>query len=1016
MGDASDEPSDLRRSGADSITKKAVLDAAPESEPARVLLPSPIRQPGTQLGRFVVLDVLGKGGMGVVYLAYDPELDRKVALKLVRARGSIDGATQAQAQARLVREAQALAQLHHPNVVGVYDVGTLDDEVFVAMEYVPGRTLRQWLDETRPSWREILTVMIGAGRGLAAAHASGLVHRDVKPANLVVEENGQARVVDFGLARTRGRDDDSAPSLDGWTRSGRTREALTLAGTVVGTPAYMAPEQHTGDAVGPATDQYGFCVTLFEALYGRHPLPGTNASELAHAAFASRFVAPPRTTKVPRRVHRLLLRGLAPAPSDRHASMNVLLDALVADPAAVRRRWLAATAAASVVATGAIVSYRAWAEAPDPCDGTPGLADHWDDERRAQLSGALAAAHRPHASATAERVVTLVDAWAARWAEVSRSACEATHVRHEQSPALLALSEECLERRASELDALFGVLATADADVLDDAVRATRELGDPRSCGDTLALGAAAPLPDDPGERARISELRAQIDRARALRAAGRYDEGLAIAEPLARQADELGHLSTIAEASLTLGELQSSTGAPVAALASYERAAWSAEAGRADRVAARAWLAIFGDTGALLARFDEAERSQVRADAAILRDGDDPALRATWYHMRGALEADRGQLEPAREHYEQALEIRMRVLDPDDADIAGTEMGLGAVCHELRDNEGARAHFERALEVFERGLGPEHPDVGLALSNLANVDYGLGRLDDALAGYRATLALWERVYGPEHPEIAMIANNIGNVLADLGRNAEATEHYERALAIWERAYGDEHPHVGHALANVGRMYRDAGRFAAARRAHERQLAIVQKLHPLGHADVAEAWGDLATLASTEGRFEDALALHRRALEIRKSLDAVDPSAIAFSEAGIGVVLRKLGRHAEALPLFERAREVWAQTRGLDHPLVAQARLDIGRSLFELGRADEALPHLEYAHASRTELVAPAGLRAESGFALARALWEQGEHARARELASSALALARAPDDEGDPEVVDEATRWLAAH
>ncbi|HWB74551.1 MAG TPA: serine/threonine-protein kinase [Nannocystaceae bacterium] len=998
--------------GGESITRPAAV--LPESPPSASapFVPATTRQPGTQLGRFVVLDVLGKGGMGVVYLAYDPELERKVALKLVRAQRSDHGPTNA--QARLLREAQALAQLRHPNVVGVYDVGTLDDEVFIAMEYVPGRTLRQWIDQTNPDWREILRVMIGAGRGLAAAHARGLVHRDVKPANIVVEDGGNARVLDFGLARTRQRDDDDTPSLEAATPSGKLREALTQAGAVMGTPAYMAPEQHTGDAIGPATDQYGFCVTLFEALYGRHPLPGRNAAELAQAAFAARFLSPPRRTKVPRRVHRLMLRGLAPSAADRYADMNALCDALADDPEAARRRWLGGGLAAAAVATAAIVSYRAWAEGPGPCDAAQALGDHWNDARRGELAAALTAVDRPFVATTAARVETIVDAWAARWTAQWREACEATHVRHEQTMAVLALREACLERRASELDALLGVLATADVDVVAEAVEATRELGDPQSCADTVALGSSAPLPDDPQSRAALSELQAQIDRARALRAANRFDEGLAIAEPLAQRVAALGHLPTEADAMLALGELQAGAGAPNEALASYERAVWAAEAGRVDAVAARGWLAILGVTGVTLSRHDDAERAAVRADAAILRAGEDPRSRASWHHSLASLAEDRGDFARAREHFEQALAIREETLAPDDADIAGTEMGLGNVLHELGDSEGARVHYQRALDIFERGLGPDHPDLGLAMSNLANLDYGLGRFDDALAGYRATLELWERVLGPDHPDNAIILNNLGNVVADLGRADEAITYYQRALALWEDAYGPDHPNVASAYGNLGLMYRDAGRLGDAQLAHERELAIRQKVHPEGHDSVAKALGNLAMLASTEGRLDDALALHGRALTMRKSLREVDPASIAFSEAGIGTVLRKLGRDAEALERFEAARATWAKQLGDDHPLVAQARLDIGRSLYALGRTDEALPHLEHAHAVRTARAQPEGLRGETAFALALALWDQGkERPRALRLAREAETLA-ASTRNGDAALLVDVKAWLA--
>jgi serine/threonine protein kinase len=236
--------------------------------------PEPLAR-GTQVGRYVLLDAVGSGGMGVVYAAYDPELDRKVAIKLLRfdRLGSEAGERD---RLRLQREAQAIARLSHPNVVHVYDVGTFGDQVFVAMEFVAGRTLRQWAEEEPRPWREVVDRFALAGRGLAAAHAAGLIHRDFKPDNVLLGDDGRVRVVDFGLARPAGQ--QPAPEGERTPSGGTLAHPLTEWGVVVGTPAYMAPEQLRGEASDERSDQLSFCVSLYETLYGERPFPGGSSS------------------------------------------------------------------------------------------------------------------------------------------------------------------------------------------------------------------------------------------------------------------------------------------------------------------------------------------------------------------------------------------------------------------------------------------------------------------------------------------------------------------------------------------------------------------------------------------------------------------------------------------------------------------------------------------------------------------------------------------------------------------
>jgi len=317
-------PSPEPANPAASVTRSA--DGGYASLAAAPLLPS-------HIGRYLVLEILGTGGMGVVYAAYDPELDRKVALKVMDPESDVVRVSRRQDYLR--REAQALARLAHPNIVAIHDVGVVGGRVFVAMEFVAGRTLRDWWQETARGWQAVVAVMVQAGQGIVAAHAAGLVHRDIKPDNLLIGGDGRVRVADFGIARFE-------PGAAVSTLGSGIRDIVTVAGRngAIGTPAYMSPEQHADQDVGPASDQFSFCVTLYEGLYGQRPYLG-NTSRMASAMRAGPPTRPAGAPILPAWLDQALRRGLAPDPADRWPSMQALLDVLAVDPELrrTRRRW-----------------------------------------------------------------------------------------------------------------------------------------------------------------------------------------------------------------------------------------------------------------------------------------------------------------------------------------------------------------------------------------------------------------------------------------------------------------------------------------------------------------------------------------------------------------------------------------------------------------------------------------------------------------------------------------------------
>ncbi|HEX3766321.1 MAG TPA: protein kinase [Kofleriaceae bacterium] len=452
-----------------SVSSLGSLPAPPGTTPVALV-------EGTRVGRYVLRERLGAGAMGVVFTAHDPELEREIAVKLLRSEVDPD-APRLPLTAQLLREAQAMAQLAHPNVVAVHDVGWFGDHIFIAMELVQGQTLAQWLAAAPRSIAEVLAMFIAAGSGLAAAHAAGLVHRDFKPENVLVGRDGRVRVTDFGLA------DRAAPP--GALAAGQERgRAAVLAGT----PFYMAPEQLSGEPVDARTDQFGFCVAIYAALTGKHPLRRAGA----------RGDRPPRD-RLPAWLWRTLRRGLALDRAQRYPSMDELLARLSRG----RRRGIQIGAAiAVVVGCGcALVAARfgdlapagdrgeAAADSGPRCRGAERLlAGIWDVPRAGAIERAFRARGRPDAGATFTTTSLLLDQYANQWIAMRTDACErARRIGRSPDPAA-ELRIDCLDARRSELRELIDRLAAADDGLVEGAVVAVRALGPLGVCADDEAL------------------------------------------------------------------------------------------------------------------------------------------------------------------------------------------------------------------------------------------------------------------------------------------------------------------------------------------------------------------------------------------------------------------------------------------------------------------------------------------------------------------------------------------------
>ncbi|HWB79115.1 MAG TPA: protein kinase, partial [Nannocystaceae bacterium] len=467
-----------------------------------------------KLGRYVLLERVGAGGMGIVWAAYDTELERRVAVKLLRSQSGDAGADR---RRRLVREARAMARVSHPNVVAVHDVVEEDDRVFMTMELVVGRTLSAWLREGNRDWRAIVAVFVAAGRGLAAAHSCGVVHRDFKPDNVMLSEREGAaphvRVGDFGLAHT-GFDMPSWPS-EAPSTPVHDDSSVSIAG-LVGTPAYMAPEQFTGGAIDARTDQFAFCIAIWEALFGVRPFHGNNVSALAEA-IASAHVDPPSDRRgVPARLEAVLRRGLAREPDARWPNMDALLDALE-DTLRGRRAllWIAA----GMLATGSIVAL-AW-PARSQCDTTPPwLVNAWSEAARARVVDA-ATARGDVAASLATPLVQAVDEQVVALADAFARSCRATFDDHVATAQDHDARIACLQRSAAAIGVLAEFASTTDAQGLARALRGSEAIGDKGECDELARIRSDLPWLDGTGDRTRALELELTIQRASQLRRLG---------------------------------------------------------------------------------------------------------------------------------------------------------------------------------------------------------------------------------------------------------------------------------------------------------------------------------------------------------------------------------------------------------------------------------------------------------------------------------------------------------------
>ncbi len=915
---------------------------------------------GTRIGRFTVLDVVGAGGMGVVVVAFDSKLDRKVAIKMLH-----DDVSEGHGP-RLEREAKAMAQLSHPNVVTVHETGTWEGRLYIAMEFVEGETLAELLRNRAPSQREVLDLVLQAGRGLAAAHEAGLVHRDFKPDNVLVGKDGRARVSDFGLVSEVGAGGDG--SLDGTTlitRKKGSTSSLTQAGAVMGTPLYMAPEQHRGHVADDKADQFSFCVTLWQALCGEAPYGADTYEALVSNVTGGKMRPVPRGVKFPARLRAIVTRGLSATPSERYPSMRELLAAL--ERASHPRRWPWA-AAGTALAAGGIVSFLALSGGAerDLCGGGRArLAGVWDGPRRAAVEKIFTASGAPRAAAIWKRVSGRVDRHASGWVAHHRAVCEATHARGEQSADLLDLRMRCLDRRLAELDALLDRFQDSPgAEVLLKADEVTAGLGGFEDCDDAERLKERVALPADPAARARIDELEARLAEAKSYEKLGRYAQAREIAAEVSLAAPEVHYPPLEAESVLMRAGLEFFSGDHKAAEKSYRDAAEAAARARDDRRLAKAWIDLIQTLGAQGRHQDALELVPVARTAAE-RVSDDLQLTARFANNLAGIYQALGNYPEARAEYEKALALQRKIGEDNNPVLPHALNNLGTVLWHTGELDKAKALFDEARERLEKTLGPEHPTVAYVHRNLGDLAILKPDLDEAIEHYRAAQVIWENVHGKDNVDVALALEPLCHALARKGDATGARAAGERALALREAKFGPDHVLVAQVLLVLVDADLAAGDPEGIERASQRlarAIAIQQKVYGPDHIQLAHTFDRQAELAGGRGKWAEALAARERSLAIRTKVLG-DHNDTGYSSLKRGEALLALGRADDAYAAFERTAAIYkkvnndpAENAEMESRL-AEARSAQGRHADALKQFADATAHAAAVTGAPPELV-----------------------------------------------------------
>ncbi len=929
----------------------------------------------TMLGRYQVRERLGAGGMGVVHAAFDPKLERHVALKLL----ADDRVADVEAQRRFRDEGQVMARLSHPNVVPVFDVGHARGLLFIAMELVQGQTLAQWARQPRPV-EEIVRVFVAAGRGLAAAHRAGVVHRDFKPHNVLIGVGGRVQVTDFGLARIAVPRSDDALAI-----ASADDQSTTVGQGRSGTPRYMAPEQVRGDGIDARSDQYALCVALYECLHGH--VPGEEP--------------PPgrEPIVVPAAVSVALRRGLQRDPADRFGSVDALLAAMTHRP---RARSVAVLGTLAV-----LVSATVWSERSRASWCTAALNRGravWTPMRRRAVRAAL---ETRRDAASASTVVEQLDHAHDSWTDAYTAACEAVDAGPQ--PGRSEYVTACLDGRSARLEAMLAVLEDPQTPRIDGVVAWIEGQSSTTPCvQDTAEAERWEPAPGAPDPA--VAAVRAAAARIEALAVAGRYQDARVAGAAAVEQARALGRPIVLAHVLSDHARVCSLTDDTEGAGEAFEEAATLATAHGRDALAAAVWIsAISLATG--LGELDVA-RERIRFAAAALHRADAGDVeRAALLAAEGNVAALAGDRPRAVAAFRQALARR-----PHDQELwgAGVRLVLAQALSDLGFHAEAHAAHREALEAFRERLGDEHPSIADCTNALGKLLIKAGRHAEAIPLVERALAKLEATVGHRHMSTAVALLRLGQALSEQGQHARAVELSERGAAIFEEVRGGDGMavEVGMARAMFAAALLRAGQIERAWAPARSALRIASATTDGDHSTVASALTLIGALDVARGDHAAAVVSLNRALAILRALppgnDQLLASALAHAaraHLGLGEVSTAIAQaHASLVLVAARGEQGNAALRPL---------LTLSAAELERGDAEAAAWYAARAQARGQVDDVSAQWRGEADYAQARAQWAAGHPRQAHRLADQAL---RRLGPQGQPHSVQRIREWIADH
>ncbi len=827
----------------------------------------------TSVGRYVIRRFVGAGAMGVVFEADDPALQRRVAVKVMRSARS------ASAQELLQREAQVMAKLSHRNVATVFDVGVVDGRSWIAMEFIEGTTLRAWLQSSLRDEAAVLARLLDAGRGLAAAHLAGVVHRDFKPDNVLVEKSS-ARVVvtDFGLS----------------AGSGEPR-------ALVGTPAYMAPEQRLGHT-DAASDQFAFCVTAVEAFTGKRP-------------FDSGVLDPKVLALVPRRLRTALARGLALEPAQRWPTLEGLLIELT--PPRRERQVFVGAVALSLATVGA-VGVTGWQRA-HVCDSA-GLAVQgvWNPKSRSALEAAFLATAVPFARVAADGLTGELDRWASGWASHATKSCEATEVEHVQSGELMDLRRACLDERLNELRAVTTLLEHADEAMVKASSGIGARLSPLSECDDERVLRAPVPLPAG-HVAARVAEVRNLLATASALRVTSQWKLAREAMPPLEAAALDAGYRPLEAEVLVQAGLLALDSEDAEGGERKLQRALVAAQAGGHTLAAAQAWIGLTVIQGVRLGHPEEGHRAASLAAAASERLGHPAVIEAALATNLGALFSSEGKHVEAKASYETALAL-YRSTGAEALVLAQALNAVGSSERQLGQPEAALVRHQEALELVTQRYSATHPDVAPITKNIGNLHLDAGRLEEAMRWYERTLTVEREAFGAESLEVADTESNVAATLLRQGKLAEAEPLLRAALKIVSAKLGDDNPARLAPLNNLAVLLRYTSRLEEADATLQTALALTLKTYGPLHGEVATTLINLGDVQLARKDFAASVKSYEQAIVVTEKTSGPNHANLADCWGGLAFPLLELKDWKRALEATDKAQAIYAKSKGQPYP------------------------------------------------------------------------------------------------